>query len=845
MIRLRRLLAIAVAVVAPALHAQQLPTSDQAKRLLDTRPDLVSQLRREITTSGLTPDQIRARLRATGYPDDLLDAYLRPTRGARDSLTALAPNDDVLEAVAALGIVDSTDTSELRSVLRSRRMRDTSAQREARATTRRDTMLLDADSAQMIDTIAPLVTPARVRRLPAADSGATIFGLKVFDGATTQFDPNLAGPVDASYRLGAGDRLVLFITGDAERAYTLDVTREGFVVVPGIGQIAVANLTLAQLEDVLFPRLARVYSGLRRDGSGTTHASLNVARLHTNQIFVLGDVDQPGSYRVSSAGTALTALYAAGGPTPNGSFRRVEVRRGGRLVDTLDLYDYLLRADGSHDPRLLLGDVVFVPVRGAQARVWGEVVRPATYELRHGETLGDLLRAAGGFTAQAGRRRVQISRILPPNERDTTDRARVTIDVGAEQLASAGFPIEAGDVVRVFPVSERVGRRVTVRGDVWTPGVVGFTAGMRLSDAVRLAGGLKPDAYLGQLLVARLRGADSTRVQLRAAFDASTRRLTDDLALEEDDEIRVFSVTELRTPAYVAITGAVRKPGRFAYREGITMRDLVLLAGGLEDRAYLTEAEVAQLPSSRDGGRLAVTQRVPLDSSYLPGRAPLGSARPDVALQPFANVLILARPDWERPRRVVLTGEVRFPGTYTLLAKSDRLSDVITRAGGLTTSAYAGGVAFYRNGGRRGRVGVDLPRVLRDARASDNLLLQDGDSLDVPPYDGIVDVLGAVNAPRGVAYVRGASLDYYVRAAGGGTRAADLRRTYVTQPDGNVESIVVRRLRPDGAPVPKPGSVVYVVQRDATDHPDSVARLGVIAQVLGGLVALTAIIIRR
>jgi polysaccharide biosynthesis/export protein len=479
-------------------------------------------------------------------------------------------------------------------------------------------------------------------------------------------------------------------------------------------------------------------------------------------------------------------------------------------------------------------------------------VRPATYELRKGESLADLTRAAGGFTAEASRQRVQVSRILPASQRDTTDRARVIIDVAAGGTSDAppAFPLEAGDVVRVFRVNERVSRKVTVRGDVGTPGVVGFVAGMHLSDAIRMSGGIKPDAYLQEILISRLRPSDSSRVQLRAAFRDGSGRVSDDITLSDDDEIRVFSTTEFRSTEYVVVSGAVRHGGRFPYREGMTLRDLVLLAGGLEERASLREAEIARLPQSRDGGRLAVSQRVALDSSYLlaghgstsvAGGITQAGAPRDVELQPFDNVLILAQPDWERTRRVVVTGEVRSPGTYTLLTKSDRLSDLLQRAGGLTSAAYSGGVIFYRKQSRLGRVGVDLARVLRDTSYRDNLLLQDGDSIEIPSFNGIVEVQGAVNAPRGVAWVPGQSLDYYVRAAGGSTRLGDVGHSYVTQPDGSVESVVTHRLWPDNIPVPKPGSVVYVTSIDQADHTDNIARLGVVAQILGALVALAAI----
>ncbi|MEP7000829.1 MAG: SLBB domain-containing protein, partial [bacterium] len=247
----------------------------------------------------------------------------------------------------------------------------------------------------------------------------------------------------------------------------------------------------------------------------------------------------------------------------------------------------------------------------------------------------------------------------------------------------------------------------------------------------------------------------------------------------------------------------------------------------------------------------AETQRVPLDSSYLlahnqgRGVRQTGTSRgADVVLAPFDNVLILAQPDWDRPRRVVITGEVRFPGTYTLTNKGDRLGDVMQRAGGLTRTAYADGIVFVRREGRIGRVGVDLARVLRDAKYRDNLLLQDGDSIHLPPFSGIVEVQGAVNAPRGVAYVPGADLNYYVRAAGGPSRSAEPSRSYVTQPDGSVESVVEKLFRPDDVPVPRPGGIVFVTEKDPTDHTDSVARLALLAQILGGLVTLAAVLRR-
>ncbi len=801
------------------------PTPEQARMLLQTRPDLVRQLRERIGTSGLTPEQIRARLRAAGYPEDLLDPYL----AGADTTRKLSPGTDILEATRVLGLVSAEDA---------------------------ESLLVLTDSALRIS------DSLRADSLSDTTSTLQIFGLKLFRRTVSVFAPELAGPVDANYRLGPGDGLVLILTGDVELAHELVVTREGFIAIPQVGQLYVANLTLTQLEDLLYTRLGRVYSGVRRGANATTRFNVTVARLRTVQVFVTGDVARPGSYQISAAGTALSALYAAGGPTENGSFRRVEIRRNGQVLDSLDIYDYLLRGDNSRDARLENGDVVFVRVRGAQVKVTGAVVRPAIYELLPTESLRDLLLGAGGFEAAALRRRVQVDRILPPEQRQPGGRDRVVLEIGADQFEDGRgppFPMATGDSVTVFEVAERRRNVIIVTGNVWTPGPVGFTAGMRLSEAIRLAGGPKPDVYLEQIAVTRLQG-DSTRLQLRSSFRDSTGAVGDDLPLQEDDEITVYSRSTFRPLRYIAVTGAVRKPGRVIYREGITLRDALLAAEGLTEDALLTEAEVARLPNdtSRAGGRVAVTFRVPLDSTYIFDRGPGGrylgppgvgapaAGAAEVVLQPYDNILIFRQPDWEFQRTVSLTGQVRYPGRYALVTRTDRLLDLINRAGGLTREAYPAGIKFYRSSDRGGRIGVDLPAVLANPKFRDNLILSGGDSIIIPEYIPVVYVRGAVNAPMSVTFVAGKSMEYYVAAAGGYGRDADKNRSYVTQPNGKVESVHKRwSFLPDSKPEPLAGGAVFVPERDPADKKDWVGLAGSIAQILASLTAIVVVVIRR
>ncbi|MEO7456208.1 MAG: SLBB domain-containing protein [Gemmatimonadaceae bacterium] len=867
----RCMMVMACVLAARTANAQTLPggvrpTPEQAQALLQTRPDLVAQLRQRLMTSGMTPEQVRSRLRAEGYPENLLDAYLTGATGQ-----ASAPSPTVLRAVQELGIADSLEllSGALDTVpVSSRQRADTS-------------ILLRSQSYFRPDTIRDRYARDSVVRLIArSDSGFAIFGLDVFRAATSQFQPNLAGPVDPGYRLGPGDRIVLILTGDVEESYSLDVTREGFIIIPQVGQVFVNNLTLSDLDALLYSRLGRVYSGVSRSG-GSTRFSVNVARLRSNQVFVVGDVQRPGSYTISSAGTAMTALYAAGGPNINGSLRRVEVRRGGRTVESLDVYDYLLRGDASHDVRLQSGDIVFVPVHGARARVVGEVIRPATYELKEGEGLPQLLEAAGGFTALAARRRVLIERIVPASERTEEARARTTVDVSGPTLATGlgpSVPVQNGDVVRVFPVAERVRNRIAVRGNVVTPGSQGLAPGMRVADALRAAGGIKPDTYLGEVLITRLE-ADSTRRQLRVQLRDSTGAVVNDIPLREDDQIQVFSLTTFRPTRYVALTGYVNNPGRYAYREGMTLRDLILLGNGMKEGASLREAEIARLPIDRSGGQTAITVRVPLDSSYLferqagarysgpPGIPSDASGAPDVPLAPYDNVLILRQENFEYQRVVIVGGEVRFPGTYALKNKRERLSDILARAGGLTDEAQRDAILFVRPGpaesrirsdagnastqdsllSRRatnGRIGLDLDDVLKNEKSRENIILEDGDQITIQRYNPVVRVQGAVNAPANVAYVPGRDIFYYINAAGGGSRLADEHRAYVTQPSGKLESVRVRHLFVDALPRPQAGGVVTVPERDPNDRLDFASIATVAAQILASLVAIVAVLRR-
>lgn len=795
------------------LRPGQRPTAAQVRSMLQ-QPGSADSVRARIKASGLTPEQIRAALRINGYDPTLLDPFM-----SADSVSAksdsLRVSDEQTAAMRTLGIT------------------------------------------------APRAGP------PPADTGLRevpprpptgVFGVDVFRRSTTQFLPLLSGPVPPDYRLGPGDMLVLILTGDVELTHQLGITREGFVLIPQVGQVFLSNLTLDQARNVLYDRLGRVYSGVRRGPDATAHFDLSVANVRAVQVHVVGEVEQPGAYQLSALGSVLAALYTAGGVTERANPRAVSVRRGGNTVATFDLYDYLLKGDTRNDIRVENGDVVYVGMRSRRAAVQGNVVRPARYDLAAAETLTDLIAAAGGLDAEAARTRISIDRIVPAGQRPAGGPARVTLDVPLPPGSTAIPPVsvEDGDSVTVYSVSETERNYVEIEGSVYLPGRFGLEPGLTLSSLVARAGGMQPATYAGRAHISRLSRVDQTRRILSVILprDSASPWLEDPL-LEDRDSVVVYNRLEMRPTRTVVIDGAVNFPAIVPWRDGMTLRDLILEARGLAPGAWLDSAEIARLPADRSRGQLATTIRVPLDSTYLFDRDTLGrnigppglsfrpSGAPEVALAPWDNVLIFRQPDFEFQRTVLIQGEVRFPGMYSLRTKNDRLVDLIARAGGLTPQAYAAGIRFVRTVDSVGRLDVDYPRAQREPGSAHDVLLLPGDSIVVPEYQPSVRIEGAVNSPGSVLWERGKPLDYYIGAAGGVRENGNRDRTSVRQANGRTETRRGGFLFLAGSdPTPMPGATVTVPFKPDRPTRDTTTLIAAIATMIASTASVLVALIR-
>lgn len=827
----RRVLFLAIALLGLALPAlAQVPDSaglEQLRQGLQSGQLTPDVLRARIQAAGMSIDQVRQGLRALGYPENLLDQYLNQRA---------APGATSLTAAQVEGVLRRLSIPPL-DLLQA------------------DTMFLLPDTSAIDSLLADTAGLVQPIELP-------VFGRNLFKRATTRFAPVTMGPVPENYRLGPGDELVLILTGDVQEVYPLPVTREGFVVIPNVGRVSVNGLTLDQLRNALYTYLGQVYSGVMRGPEATTFFEVSIAALRRNQVFVVGEVERPGQYEVTSVSTALDALYQAGGPAENGSFRNVEIRRGDRTVATLDIYEYLTRGAATGDVPLDQGDVVFVPVRSRRVEIDGNVIRPGIYELKEQEGLRELLEVAGGIEPEADLRRIQVDRVLPADQREPGVYRRVfDVDV-ARALGGEGefVPLAAGDKVYVFAVADDRRSTLTVRGNVWAPGVYGHTPGVRLSELIERAGGLRDDTYLGRAQIVRLDPADLSRSVIPVTLNGA-----DDPELEEFDEVVVYSVSEFREQRFVTIRGSVNNPGVYEYQDGMTLRDLVLMAGGLRDDAHLLEAEVARLDTRPDRpGELTELIAVPIDSSYAVAESGAAgsdgrgssdgvSARPrapEFVLSRYDDVFIRQQPGWDLQRTVSITGEVRFPGPYSLERKDERLSELLERAGGLTPDAHPGGIRFLRRreievadtASAYTRVNVDLQEIFEDPTSDQNLYLMDGDSIHIPEYTATVQVDGAVLSPTSVLYRPGAGLDYYIANAGGYARDADEGRTWVQYVDGSirtVSSFLFFKSRPD----PGPGSSVFVPGKPRRSA--SAIDFRALAAILGSLTAMVIVIARN
>lgn len=731
------------------------------------------QVLEQLRSSGITRAQLKAGLQQYGYDPRLADQYFDAIEGEAPDYPMGEVSAEFMEALKALGITVDPDSTTFTSPW--------------------------ADSVAADSTV-------RFASADSAEAGPQLFGLDLFRRLTTQFETGQNGPVDPDYRLGPGDDLSLILTGDVESAWSAEVTREGYIVIPDVGQIFVNGLTMAELRNQLFYHLGQRFSGVGRGADAPIQFHVGLRGLRTSVVYVIGEAIQPGAYPMSSMATVLKALYMAGGPSENASFRNILVRRQGQVVQSLDIYGYLLRGDTSDDIRLEHGDVVFLPVSGPRVTVLGAVRRSAIFEIAPGEGLATAVDYAGGLTSDASSHRIQIDRILPPDQRSPgVDRVLIDVDLAALERGEEA-ELRDGDVVRVFEVGSDRRNRVVLSGEVNRPGVYQWWRGLTLASLVDRADGLSEQAYDSRIHVYRLNPDDGSRTLLRVTGDNLT------VGLADRDSIVVHSVEKLANPAFVAIEGFVKEPGQYELARDMTLQDLILTAGGFVPGAYAVEAELARRPDPYDGPNATPeVVKVPLGGQPADDSPEVFVWDPmpgEMRLEAGDHVFVRKAPGYDSLRIVHITGEVQFPGSYALQERSETVSQLFERAGGPTEEAYVDGARLNRGGHL---VASDM-RAALDGSGPD-LALMPGDTIEVPRYDPTVLVTGAVGFESRVRFEAGKGIDYFVDRAGGYAQNADKGRTTVTQHNGERRVVHIRTLFFDSKPKPGPGATIHVPQK--------------------------------
>lgn len=655
------------------------------------------------------------------------------------------------------------------------------------------------------------------------------FGYDFFKNSLATAVPLDNLPVGNDYTIGPGDSIRIDMWGSLNARHELEVDRNGEIAIPKVGVVKVWGLSYVQAKEAISRAISRYFKGYE--------LNISLGRLRTIQVFVVGEVEAPGTYQISSLGTVINALSAAGGPSKNGSLRTIRMLRGGKVVQEVDLYDMFLSGDRSKDIRLESGDTIFVPVIGPVVAAAGEVKRPAIYELKGKTTFSRFLAMAGGVTAAGYTARIQL-------ERYEGNSARIIVDYEQKSAALdeglAGVEVHDRDMVKVFPVNKALRQVVTLKGNVARPGEYQFKPGMRLTDILPDYQAVLPDTWLDSAEITRLALPDYHRevlsINLRKALAGDK---TENVLLQEQDTVQVFSQKEKEEKRTVAINGQVVNPGTFDYYPNMTVRDLIALAGSPKWNAFLDSAELTRIVV--DKGR-ARSDRLTVNL----GRALAGDPGENLTLHPNDVLIVRGIVDWleAKERFVTLTGEIQFPGTYSI-AKGERLSSIIERAGGFTDKAYLKGAKFTRlsvqeNQQKRmdeviakseqdilkreaeltslsaskeeleatkasleglmksldklktakaeGRVVILLTALDAFKRTPYDIELMGGDTLDIPLTPNVVNVLGQVYNSTTLIHMPGEKLSYYLRKSGGPNRDADESEMYVIKADGTVLS---------------------------------------------------------
>jgi protein involved in polysaccharide export with SLBB domain len=683
-----------------------------------------------------------------------------------------------------------------------------------------------------------------------------IFGSELFDNPILDFEPDLKLATPLNYVLGPGDELQLSIYGVQEFNATIPVSVEGKVNVQYVGQIAVAGMTIEAATQKIRGEIGKVYSTVR---SGQSQVGISLSRIRTIKITIIGS-KQPGNYNVSSLATVYNALHLAGGPGANGSYRNIELIRNNKVIKNIDIYRFLVNGNQSDNLGLKDNDVIRIPAYSQRVIVEGEVKRPGIFEVKTGETFNDLLNFASGFNEVAYTANVNVTQ--------KTNKDFKVVDVKESEFGT--YKPKSGDIIKVSKILSRFENRIKIEGAVFRPNTYSFYEGMRISDLISKADGLKEDAYYDRARVVRLKADLSTEILNINLQKALSGEVSNNLALKKEDIITVFSILDFKEAYNVTIDGEIKKPGTYDFYEGFTLNDLFIQAGGLSGYAS-KRVEVARMIKEEEINDKNAN-RVELFNLEITPES--NEQLKNFDLKPFDVINIRKMAVNEKPEMVLLTGAVVYPGKYVLATKKERVYQVITRAGGLTTTANLDGVRIKRpiqakqiedlenvdiNLGKNdsiqnkitkklkvdlkyATVPVDWRKIIKNPNKDENIILFPGDQIEIAQNSESVKVTGNVLLTSEIPYQPGKGFNYYLNAVGGIDSKGWKKKAYIVYPNGKAD-VASSFLFFKSYPKVLPGSQIVVPEKPVTKGISTTEVIS-IASVLASLAGVVIAILR-
>ena len=658
---------------------------------------------------------------------------------------------------------------------------------------------------------------------------ALIFGSELFDNPTLNFEPDLKMATPINYILGPGDKLEVSVYGVQQFDDTVPVNFEGKITIQNVGQITVAGMSIEAASQKIKAAIARVYSTVR---SGQSQVSVSLSEIRTIKITIVGG-KQPGNYSISSLASVYNALHLAGGPGKNGSYRNIELIRNSKVYKNIDIYKFLVKGDQSDNVSLKDNDVIRIPAYSQRVVVEGEVKRPGIFEMKKGETFSDLLNFASGFN--------EFAYTASVNVLQKTGKEFKVHDINESEYGS--YTPKSGDVFRITKILNRFENRIKIEGAVFRPDYYSFTEGMRISDLITRAEGLKEDAYTKRARIIRLKTDLTTEIVNIDLSAALSGDLSTDIELKREDIITVYSILDFREEYKVTIDGEVKNPGEYEYFENLTLNDLVVQVGGLTGSAS-KRVEIARMVKS-DIIDDADPKRVELIELEI--TADNNEQIKNFVLKPFDVINIRRMAVYEKPQMVVVSGAVSYPGKYVLANKKETVYNVVMRAGGLTSIANLDGMKIKRpikqeqidqlesidlnlskndtlkekltkklkEELRYATIPVNWEKIVKDKNHYSNVTLFPGDEIEVAVYNEGVKVTGNVLLTSEIPYRSGKGFRYYIDAVGGVDSKGWKKKAYIIYPNGKA-SVTSSFLFFRSYPNVEPDSQIVVPEKPET-----------------------------